>query len=194
MRMNRETAGSAMHHCAACGEGVEGYEVDLGGVTEIRCSRCGLPLERHATVRPLRFRRVLLADDSAFFTEGLKGYLEERGLCNDVAVAADGAAALGLATAGLRERTPYALVVLDLLMPKLNGIHAAVALRAVEKAFGGFRSPLLFLSSRRIDPSLKPLLDELQPAFYLNKSAGGPLFDGRLEEVLRAVGPGRHRA
>ncbi|MDF1556280.1 MAG: response regulator [Deferrisomatales bacterium] len=183
-----------MPHCAACGEGVQSYEVDLGGVTETRCASCGLPLQRRTTTRALRFRRVLLADDSAFFTEGLKGYLVEKGLCNEVTVAGDGAAALGLATAALRERAPYSLVVLDLLMPRLNGIHAAVALRSVERAFGGFRSPILFLSSRRIDPSLKPLLDELQPAFYLNKSSGGPLFDGRLEEVLQAVAPGRHRA
>lgn len=186
--------GVRVPHCAACGEGVQSYDVDLGGVTETRCASCGLPLQRRPTTRSLRFRRVLLADDSAFFTEGLKGFLEEKGLCNEVAVAGDGAAALGLATAALRERTPYSLVVLDLLMPRLNGIHSAVALRAVERAFGGFRSPILFLSSRRIDPSLKPLLDDLQPAFYLNKSAGGSLFDGRLEEVLRAVAPGRHRA
>ena len=110
-----DTRGCEMPHCAACGEGVQSYEVDLGGVTETRCASCGLPLQRRTTARPLRFRRVLLADDSEFFTEGLKGYLEEQGFCNEVSVAGDGAAALGLATAALRERAPYSLVVLDLL-------------------------------------------------------------------------------
>lgn len=183
------TLGADVPHCPACGEGVQSYDVDFGGVTETRCACCGLPLGRRASERQLRFRRVLLADDSEFFTSGLRGYFEERGICNEVAVAADGAVAVERATRALRDRTPFSLVILDLLMPRLNGIHAAVALRAVERGFGGYRAPILFLSSRHIDPSLKSLLVELEPCFYLNKAAGGPLFDGRLEEVLRAVVP-----
>jgi CheY-like chemotaxis protein len=178
------------YQCEACGEGVTGYEVNLGGMTEVRCLSCGLPLERRPQVALDRFRRVLVADDSAFFTQSLESFLLSRRLAGEVLVARDGAEAVERATAALRDRKPVSLAVLDLLMPRLNGLHAAVAMRAVERAFGPHRSALLFLSSRKIDDGFRPILDELMPAYYVNKSAGdGGLLGDRLEGILRAVAP-----
>lgn len=179
---------TARLHCPACGEGVDSYDVDLGGLTETRCLSCGLPLERRLESGATRFRRVLVADDSAFFTEGVTDFLSARGLAGEVLRAGDGGEAVAAVTGALRDRRPLDLVVLDLLMPRLDGFHAAIATRAVEQAFRSPRSAILFLSSRRIDPKMKPLLHELAPAYYLNKGAGGQLLGRRLEEVLRAIG------
>ncbi len=174
--------------CAACGEDVESYEVDLGGRTETRCLRCGLPLAKGGDGERRRFRRVLVADDSAFFTEAVAEILAGSGLAGEVLRARDGAEAVEVTARALRERRPISLAVIDLVMPRLNGFQAAVALRAVERAFGARAANVIFLSSRRLDPSLQPLLTELAPAQYVNKSGGDgrPLAE-RLTEVLSAV-------
>lgn len=181
-------------HCFACGEQVEFYEVNLGTAKEIRCIRCGLPLEKRTTAAAVRFSRVLVADDSTFFTEGLETFLRGRNLAGAVTTAKDGAEAVERFAAGLKAREPHALVILDVLMPRLNGIQAAVAIRAVERGFGGRSADLLFLSFRGIDPNLQPLLTELAPAYYLNKGAGGELLGKRLEEVLGAIASSSRRA
>jgi CheY-like chemotaxis protein len=177
------------YRCEACGEGVEGYPVELGGgVVEVRCLSCGLPLEKEGSQRT-RFRRVLVADDSAFFTEGLESFLLDRKLAGDVAKARDGAEALELATIGLRERRSFTLAVLDFLMPRLDGFRCAVALRSVERAFRHPRSAIVFLSGHKLDAGFRPALQELKPAYYVNKASGGErgLLGDRLETILRAV-------
>lgn len=178
--------------CPACGEDVESYEVDLGGLTEVRCLRCGLPLAKRGDGARTRFRRVLVADDSAFFTQAVTEMLRDGGLAGEVVRAQDGSEAVEVAARALRERRPVSLAVIDLMMPRLNGLQVAVAMRAVERAFGARPAPVLFLSSRRLDASLQPLLAEISPAYYLNKGAGDgrPLAE-RLAEVLAAVAGGR---
>ncbi|GAB4252173.1 response regulator [Deferrisoma sp.] len=177
--------------CVACGERVEAYTVDLGGVTEVRCLRCGLPLEARRTAQTPGFQRALVADDARFFREAVAEYLSSRRVAREVVTARDGAEALEKAIEALRGRRPLDLVILDLLMPRLNGLHAGVAIRAAERAFGARPAPVVFFSSRRIDASLKPLLEDLKPAYYVNKGPGtAELLGDRLAEVLRVVQQG----
>ena len=63
--------------------------------------------------------RVLLADDHAVFRQGLRALLEKRGL-EVVGDAADGQAAVELT-----QRLRPDVVVLDIVMPRLNGVEAA---------------------------------------------------------------------
>lgn len=178
----------AAYRCEACNEVVESYDVTVGNFTEVRCVQCGLPLEKRARTAAECFRRVLVADDSAFFTKGLDSFLRSRKLAGEVVTAADGALAVEMATAALKDRRPVNLAILDLMMPRLSGLHTAVALRAVERAFGSAHCAVVFLSSRRIDEGFRPLLEELKPAYYVNKEADGEgLLGDRLEKILRAV-------
>jgi CheY-like chemotaxis protein len=66
---------------------------------------------------------VLLAEDSPQFRDALAVYLRSRGY--DVCCAADGEEALRL----LREK-PVDLVVLDLLMPKFDGVDVLAVIRS----------------------------------------------------------------
>ncbi len=169
---------------------METQAVDLGGSTEVRCLRCGLPLEPRprSSGTPAGFRRALVADDARFFREAMKDFLSSESLVRQVTVAVDGAEAVERTVTAYRERRPPDLFILDLLMPRLNGLLAAVAIRAVERAFGAEPAPVVFFSSRRLDAGLKPLLESLAPAFYVNKGPGTQQILGeRLSRVLAAV-------
>ncbi|MCC6756022.1 MAG: response regulator, partial [Solirubrobacterales bacterium] len=67
--------------------------------------------------------RVLVVDDEAIVTEVVQRYLVREGF--QVMIAADGEAALELA----RNEDPD-LVVLDLMLPKLDGLEVCRRLRA----------------------------------------------------------------
>ena len=68
--------------------------------------------------------RVLIADDHAVLREGLRSFLELQDGIEIVGDAADGAEAVELA-----ERLRPAVVLMDLVMPKLDGVEAMRELR-----------------------------------------------------------------
>jgi DNA-binding response OmpR family regulator len=78
---------------------------------------------------------ILLVDDEANLVELLQGYLEREGF--DVLGSADGMSALGLA----RTRRPD-LVVLDVMLPALDGVEVCRRLRQFSQAY------VLMLSAR----------------------------------------------
>jgi two-component system, OmpR family, response regulator MprA len=82
-------------------------------------------------------QRVLVVDDDKAVRESLRRSLEFNGY--DVAVAADGAEAL----AGLAAGSAPDVVVMDVMMPRLDGIETTRALRAA-----GNDVPILVLTAR----------------------------------------------
>lgn len=156
--------------CPSCGEQVETYAVSRNNRTVTCCVFCGLGIEADEAPAVGRAERVLLADDSEAIRNLLTDTLLSKRLAVSVKTAADGAAFLEIATRWLREGTPASLVVLDVNMPGLEGFSAAAALRSVERAFDiGLPAPILFVTARKIDPSIQTFLKALGPAGYLNK-------------------------
>jgi DNA-binding response OmpR family regulator len=80
--------------------------------------------------------RVLVVEDEASLRDGISDLL--RGDGHEVVAAADGVAG---ADAGLRE--PYDLVVLDLMLPRLDGMEVCRRLRAARPGL-----PILMLTAR----------------------------------------------
>ena len=81
--------------------------------------------------------RILLAEDEPINQEVSRGLLEEAGLHVDLAE--NGAIALELA-----EQADYALILMDMQMPKLNGLEATKAIRALpDKA----RTPIIAMTA-----------------------------------------------
>lgn len=72
--------------------------------------------------------RVLLADDHITVRDGLKAILEADGLCSVVAQAADGIEAVDLI-----RTTPVDVAIVDLSMPKLNGLEVVHHLIKIQK-------------------------------------------------------------
>ena len=106
--------------------------------------------------------RVLIADDHAVLREGLRSFLELQDGIEIVGDAADGAEAVELA-----ERLRPAVVLMDLVMPKLDGVHAMLALR---ERVPGARVVILtsFLDDERLLPAIRAgaagyLLKNVQP-------------------------------
>jgi DNA-binding response OmpR family regulator len=73
--------------------------------------------------------RVLLVDDDPLILDSIAEVLSFDG--HEVAVAANGQAALACFSAALDANTPFDAVVTDLGMPKLNGMQVAVEVRAL---------------------------------------------------------------
>jgi DNA-binding response OmpR family regulator len=84
----------------------------------------------------LQGKRVLVVEDDKSIQLGLRINLEAEGYV--VEVADDGEAALGIARA-----TAPDLIVLDIMLPKVNGLEVLAQLRAE-----GFASPIILLSAR----------------------------------------------
>jgi two-component system sensor histidine kinase/response regulator len=76
---------------------------------------------------PLRGRRILLAEDNLFNQEVARAQLEELGV--DVDIVDDGAQAVERASYG-----DYALILMDMQMPVLDGLQATRALRGDARA------------------------------------------------------------
>ncbi len=116
--------------------------------------------------------RILIAEDDANIRHGLVATLESEGY--DVVSAADGAQALRLAA-----QAPFALAILDVMMPKASGYDVCRELRA-----RGDRMPLLMLTAKgeEIDKvvGLKLGADD-----YVTKPFGVQELLARVEALLR---------
>jgi DNA-binding response OmpR family regulator len=119
---------------------------------------------------------VLVVEDQADLAFGLQRALEARG--HRVSLAADGPAALTQAT-----REPPALVVLDVMMPHLDGFGVLERLRAA-----GHRMPALILSARS-DERDKVRGFRLGADDYVTKPFGLLELLERVDALLRRASP-----
>lgn len=107
--------------------------------------------------------RVLLADDHALVLEGFKKLLEEH--CEVVGSVEDGRALLDAA-----ERLQPDIVVLDISMPKLNGLDAARRLRKMVP-----RPRLIFVTVHADQDYVTQAFKAGASAYLLKRSAGSEL-------------------
>ena len=85
-------------------------------------------------------RKILVADDESSIREILSIQLARMGY--EVLLAADGVEAVEV-----YEQEKPDLVILDVMMPRVNGLEACQKIRAFEKKIGR-RAPILFLTAR----------------------------------------------
>lgn len=119
--------------------------------------------------------RILLADDHAIVRRGIRGLLDEAGL-SVTAEAEDGLAAVKLC-----EEVEPDVMILDIGMPKLNGIEVAFRASKLE------RPPAVIILSMYSDESYIMRALEAGVRAYLLKSAA----DYDLVPAMRAVAAGK---
>jgi signal transduction histidine kinase/ActR/RegA family two-component response regulator len=104
--------------------------------------------------------RILLAEDEPVNQEVARLLLEHAGLVVDLAE--DGKQAIALA-----ERTPYALILMDMQMPQLNGVEATRALRQLP---GYTQTPILAMTANAFEEDRQACL-----AAGMNDHIGKPV-------------------
>ena len=122
---------------------------------------------------------ILIADDDSVLAGMLKEYLEAEG-CN-VGLAANGVDALEQIAS-----SHYDLLVLDIMMPVMNGIDALKELRASSSL------PVIMLTARGDD--LDRILGlELGADDYVSKPCNPRVLFARIRALLRRVQPSRNQ-
>ena len=86
-------------------------------------------------------RKILVVDDDASIREILSIQLARIGY--EVTTASDGVEAV----AAFKTLMPDA-ILMDLMMPRLDGLSSCQQIRALEKKMGAKRTPVLFLTAR----------------------------------------------
>ncbi len=115
--------------------------------------------------------RVLLAEDEPINQEVSRGLLEDAGLVVDLAE--DGLQALALA-----KQNTYALILMDMQMPHLNGVEATMAIRALPNYA---QTPILAMTANAFDEDRQICLDA-----GMNDHIAKPVVPERLYETLLA--------
>lgn len=169
-------AGAKKGHCLSCGQEVELFYMLVEGVDRPHCFLCGMMIdESKPSAKQTKIKTldaIMLADDSALAREVIVDKLVELKAAHKVVALANGEEFLESYTRKLIEKSPPNLIILDIRMPGINGVNAALAARCIEKAFGKTNpTPLLFFSSVVCDDTLKSAMTRLSPARYINKGA-----------------------
>ena len=183
-------ANPAKLFCPSCGEDVEYFVMVSGGEELAHCSTCGLILQmpdqkKTQALRSLQY--VIAAEDSPLLLKTISHMIQEKGISKEVESCKDGEQFIIKATERLKGNNQVSLAILDVAMPILNGINAAVIFRAIEKGFGKKRfTPILFFTSYKCDDTFKKVLKYAAPAKYINKGTGSSPaeFAERLFEVI----------
>jgi DNA-binding response OmpR family regulator len=125
-------------------------------------------------------KEVLIIEDNSELAFGLRNNLEVEGY--KVRVAGDGAAGLASALASVPD-----LIILDLVLPEMNGFHVLQALRDA-----GISTPVLILTARG-DESDKVRGLKIGADDYVTKPFGLLELLARVEAIMRRSGPAEER-
>ncbi len=174
-------------YCPSCGQAVDTYSVEKEGAIEVRCSSCSFPVGVVKGQALQGLACVAIADDDRLFRTLLTDLLMERGLAEQVIPCESGTEFLTVAAERISQGLPIKLAILDIVMEHLDGVSTALALRAFESGLKVTQPiPILFLSGVPSDSTLKGIMNQYQPALYLNKGTDaipdklGP----RLEQLI----------
>lgn len=173
-------------YCPACGTNGPALEGRRGDKDVVECSGCGLILESSNPLPWQPIGEVLVAEDSDLLRVALEDVLLDRKLARSVTGTRNGQEFLEVFTSRLRAGRPVELVMIDVRMPVMTGFNAAVALRAVERAFAVAPVPVLFFSSQPCDENARKVVEFVGRAIYVNKDASPNLaaLAQRVEQVL----------
>jgi len=123
-------------------------------------------------------RRILLVEDDRFLRKAAETTLKQQGYT--VITAADGEEALRVARSA-----PLDLILLDLIMPKLNGFDV---LQALKKDAPTALIPVIILSNLGQDRDVQQAMDAGAAAYFIKTDLSLQALGQRVEEVLTASG------
>ena len=127
--------------------------------------------------------KILIAEDDRVSRVFLEKFMSGFGTCD---VAVDGMEALDLFMESMKNKEPYDLACLDIMMPKVDGIKLVKVIRTMEKQQGVAAEDRV----RIIMMTALADVDYVDGAFALgcDAYASKPIDTARVEEVLRKLG------
>ena len=160
-------------YCLCCDEQVPFSVVERQDKREERCIYCGFALDIQKT-KPLSVNiekgHALIADDSKYTRKMIQEILKENNYSGSIESFENGAELVSAYVKLLSEKKRVDFAIIDLNMPIMGGIKAAMTLRTLEVQKDISNVPIVFFSGVKADQDLKRMLEELNPAVYLNKS------------------------
>jgi len=132
---------------------------------------------------------VITVEDISLISTILNDMLVAEGLTRKVISCKNGYEFLGRYVRARKNRVDVGLVVMDVKMPILNGISAAVAMRAHEIAQSLEGAPILYFTSKRCDETFRKVLIHTAPAMYINKgsSESADHLQDRIRKVIKQL-------
>jgi CheY-like chemotaxis protein len=132
---------------------------------------------------------VITVEDSSLISAILNDMLVGQGLTRRVLSYRNGFEFLGRYLRERKKETRIGLVFMDVKMPILNGISAAVGMRSHEKAQKLVPAPILFFTSKRCDEMFRKVLVHCAPAMYINKgtSSSPEHLQDRINKVIHQL-------
>ena len=127
--------------------------------------------------------KILIAEDDRVSRVFLEKFMSGFGTCD---VAVDGMEALDLFMESMKNKEPYDLACLDIMMPKVDGIKLVKVIRTMEKQQGVAAEDRV----RMIMMTALADVDYVDRAFALgcDAYASKPIDTARVEEVLAKMG------
>ena len=160
-------------NCPKCKKKVEVIEVSLGAgaESELKCVECGLVLGRktleNAAARPTTLQRVLLAGYTPAQTDIMTVSFVKNGFADEVISSTDGEDFLTKIISLIRKKEYPKLVIIEVSIPIMNGINAALCMRAIEKGIGREKTPILFFTAKPLDEQFVRAIKFLSPAKFV---------------------------
>ncbi len=127
--------------------------------------------DKDAEVPKPPIEAILVAEDLELLRLMLEDMLIAKGLTRNVTSCENGFETVSTYIKNRKANINLGLVIMDVKMPLLNGIAAAVAQRAYEKGMGIAPVPILFFTSKRCDQTFRKAISYCRPAMYVNKGA-----------------------
>lgn len=127
--------------------------------------------------------RILIAEDDLTSRKFLSSFLVQYGECD---VVVDGLEAIDAYMISMRDKNPYDLICLDIMMPKLDGVKVLKAIREMELN-------KFILPEKRVKIIMTTALSEaelVQEAFQYGCEAyaSKPIKTDKFVEVLQKIG------
>ena len=131
---------------------------------------------------------VIVAAGDAAVRKGLLEGLAAQGVAARGDGCDSGRSLVAACARGLREGHSLVAVVLDNKLAIGGGKSSAIAVRAVERAFGAARTGFVFHMAAERDASLDRILDWLGQAAYRRRSDDDAAGDDAIAELTAAIG------
>ncbi len=157
-------------YCPSCGEEVETTIKERERMKEICCLYCGFPLKEVIKDHFQSSKIIMLVEDSRLLSEMVKDYFITNKLAKEILCNYDGGSFLAEYVRRTKMNAEIGLVILDIVLPVLSGINAAIAMRAIERGFNADKVPIIFFSVKKADEQLKKVMEFCAPSYYLCKA------------------------